>query len=55
MQQAWDKLAASPRVDMIIWFLLQGRGTGRGGWQSGLFIAGGSRKPSREIFERLGA
>ena len=53
MQQAWDKLAANPRVDMMIWFLLRDESRIGAGWQSGLFTVGGARKPSREIFERL--
>ena len=53
MQQAWDKLAAHPRVDMMIWFLLRDEGRVGPGWQSGLFTVGGKRKPSREVFERL--
>jgi hypothetical protein len=53
MQQAWNKLAANPRVDMMIWFLLRDESRVGSGWQSGLFTAAGARKPAREIFERL--
>ena len=28
MQQAWDKLKANPKVDMMIWFLLRDRDAG---------------------------
>ena len=47
------KLAANPRVDMMIWFLLRDEVRVATGWQSGLLTAGGARKPAREIFERL--
>ena len=53
LQQAWNKLAANPRVDMMIWFLLRDESRVGSGWQSGLFTAAGARKPAREIFERL--
>ena len=53
MKQAWTKLAANPKVDMMIWFLLQDEPRIPAGWQSGLYTAAGARKPSREIFERL--
>ncbi len=53
LQQAWTKLAANTKVDMMIWFLLRDEARVGAGWQSGLFTAAGARKPSREIFERL--
>lgn len=53
MQQAWTKLSANPKVDMMIWFLLRDERRVGAGWQSGLYTAAGARKPSREIFERL--
>ena len=44
MQQAWDKLKANPKVDMMIWFLLARRDAGvAGGWQSGRLH--GERRP----------
>ena len=55
MKQAWTKLAANPRVDMMIWFLLSDEARVGAGWQSGLYTVGGARKLSREIFERLAA
>ena len=55
MKQAWTKLAANPRVDMMVWFLLRDEARVEAGWQSGLYTVGGARKPSREIFERLAA
>lgn len=54
MQQAWDRLAANPRVDMFVWFLLRDEVRIGTGWQSGLYTASGKRKESREVFERLG-
>ena len=54
MQQAWDKVAAHPRVDVFIWFLLRDEQRVDAGWQSGIYTASGKRKPSREVFERLG-
>jgi len=53
LKQAWTKLAANPRVDMMIWFLLRDESRVGAGWQSGLYTAAGARKPAREIFERL--
>ena len=55
MQQAWDKLAAHPRVDIFIWFLLRDERRIGDGWQSGIYTASGKRKEARETFERLGA
>ena len=55
MQQAWDKLSANPKVDMMIWFLLKDESRVGAGWQSGLFFASGTRKPSRDVFARLGS
>jgi hypothetical protein len=52
MQQAWDKLAANPRVDMMIWFLLRDEAR-VDRWQSGLYTVTGARKTARETFERL--
>ena len=53
MDQAWAKLRASPKVDMMIWFLLKDETRVGSGWQSGLFYSDGTRKAAREIFERL--
>ena len=54
MRQAWDKVAANPRVDLFIWFLIQDEPRAGSGWQSGVYTSSGKRKPSREIYERLG-
>ena len=53
MQQAWDKLDANPKVDMMIWFLLEDetRGSAPAG-SPGCLHASGARKPSRETFEQ---
>ena len=53
MKQAWAKLAANPRVDMMIWFLLRDEARVDAGWQSGLYTVSGARKLARETFERL--
>ena len=50
MQQAWTKLAANPKVDMMIWFLLRDEARVGAGWQSGLFTATGVAKPARATF-----
>ena len=55
MREAWDKLALNPQVDMLIWFLFKDEARIGAGWQSGLFYIDGTRKPSREVFERLAA
>jgi hypothetical protein len=53
MKQAWAKLAASPKVDMMIWFLYRDEDRVGSGWQSGLYTAGGAKKPSRAAFLSL--
>jgi hypothetical protein len=53
MQQAWDKVAANPRVDVFIWFLLTDERRVDQGWQSGLYTAAGKAKPSRVTFKQL--
>jgi hypothetical protein len=55
LKQAWAKLAANPKVDMMIWFLLRDESRVASGWQSGLYTAAGARKPARAIFEKLHA
>ncbi len=54
MKQAWAKLGANPKVDMMIWFLWRDEARVAAGWQSGLFTTSGARKPARETFEHLG-
>ena len=51
MQQAWDKLKANPKVDMMIWFLLKDESRVGAGWQSGLCTASGAKKPASRAFE----
>ena len=53
MQQAWNKVAANPRVDVFIWFLLTDERRIDQGWQSGLYTVAGKAKPSRAVFKRL--
>ncbi len=56
MQEAWDALAANPRVDVFVWFLVRDeKRAGRvdDGWQSGLYTSAGKAKPSRNTFKRL--
>jgi Family of unknown function (DUF5722)/Glycosyl hydrolase catalytic core len=53
MQRAWDKLAANPRVDVFIWFLLTDEQRVSDGWQSGLYTVAGKAKPSRATFKQL--
>ena len=57
MKQAWTKLVANPKVDMMIWFLLRDEARVGAGWQSGLFFVGrhpqalarGLRAPRRSL------
>lgn len=42
----------SPRIDMMLWFLLRDEPE-TSGWQSGLFTAAGKKKPAFEAFRRL--
>ncbi len=53
MRQAWNKLAANPKVDMMIWFLLRDESRVYAGWRSGLYTTSGARKIARETFEEL--
>ena len=48
MQQAWDKLDANPKVDMMIWFLLKDEIAGRRRLAvRAVYTASGAKKPSR--------
>jgi hypothetical protein len=53
MKQAWTRLVASPKVDMMIWFLLRDEARVGAGWQSGLMYVGGTKKPSYNTFRNL--
>jgi len=55
MKQAWTKLAASPKVDMMIWFLYRDEERIGTGWQSGLYTTSGAVKPARAAFLSLSA
>ena len=52
MRQAWLKLVANPKVDMMIWFLLKDQ-PDLSGWQSGLMTVDGRLKPSFAAYERV--
>ena len=52
LTQAYKIARRNPRVTMMLWFLLRDEGR-LGGWQSGLFTAGGKRKPAYNAFRRL--
>jgi len=53
MRQAWAKLVANPKVDMMIWFLLKDESRIGAGWQSGLLTASGVKKPAFATFTGL--
>jgi hypothetical protein len=52
LREAFRIVRRHPRVDMMLWFLLQDEPR-LGGWQSGLFAANGSKKPAFGAFRRL--
>jgi hypothetical protein len=52
LTQAYKIARKNPRITMMLWFLLKDEGR-LGGWQSGLFTAGGKRKPAYNAFRRL--
>ena len=53
LQQAFDVARANPRIDVLLWFLVQDEAP-LGRWQSGLVTVAGKRKPSYAVFARLG-
>ena len=55
LTQAYGIAKRSPRIDMLLWFLLRDetRVLVREGWQSGLLYSGGRKKPSFAAFQRL--
>jgi len=55
LQQAYQIVRRTPRIDVMIWFLLRDepRKAGRDGWQSGLMTIRGQRKPAFNMFARL--
>jgi hypothetical protein len=55
MKQAWTKLVANSKVDMMIWFLLRDESRVGAGWQSGLTYVSGVKKPSYNVFKNLQA
>jgi hypothetical protein len=52
LTQAFAIARKSPRIDMMLWFLLKDEPT-VAGWQSGLLTASGAKKPSFAAFQRL--
>jgi hypothetical protein len=52
LRQAYALARRHPRIDMMLWFLLQDE-PALGGWQSGLFAADGKKKPAFGAFRRL--
>ena len=49
MGESFAIARAHPRIDMLLWFLLQDEGD-PARWQSGFIAADGKRKPSFEAF-----
>jgi hypothetical protein len=43
----------SPKIDLMIWFLLRDDRRIKNGWQSGFITAGGKKKPAFATFSRL--
>jgi hypothetical protein len=54
MKQAYTIAAANPRIDMMLWYLIQDDSS-HTGWQSGLQTANGTPKPSYHTFQQLTA
>jgi hypothetical protein len=52
LTKAYQIARKNPRITMMLWFLLKDEGR-LGGWQSGLFTAGGRKKPAFDAFRRL--
>jgi hypothetical protein len=52
LTQAYKIARRNPKITMMLWFLLKDEGR-LGGWQSGLFTAGGKKKPAYDAFRRL--
>jgi hypothetical protein len=52
MRQAYALARAHPRIDLLLWFLLQDE-PDPARWQSGLVSATGERKPSFQVFRSI--
>jgi hypothetical protein len=52
LAQAYSIARKNPRVDMMVWFLIKDERR-LGGWQSGFYTVGGTRKPAYTAFRRL--
>ena len=53
MSQAVAKVRKTPKIDMLVWFLLRDDRRIANGWQSGLVTARGKKKPAYATFSRL--
>jgi hypothetical protein len=54
LTQAFAIAKKSPRIDMMLWFLLRDDPNANG-WQSGLVTARGAKKPAFKAFQKLAA
>jgi hypothetical protein len=54
LTQAFGIARLSPRIDLMLWFLLKDE-PNLSGWQSGLITYGGRKKPAFAAFQRLAA
>jgi hypothetical protein len=52
LTKAYAVARKNPRITMMLWFLLRDERR-LSGWQSGLFTAGGRKKPAYDAFRRL--
>jgi hypothetical protein len=52
LTKAYAIARKNPRISMMLWFLLRDEGR-LGGWQSGFFTVGGTKKPAYNAFRRL--
>ena len=54
LTQAFAIARSNPRIQMMLWFLLEDEPT-LSGWQSGLITTSGAKKPAFAAFERMAA
>jgi hypothetical protein len=52
LTKAYSIARKNPRITMMLWFLIRDEGR-LGGWQSGFFTVGGTKKPAYNAFRRL--
>ena len=55
LREAFARARKSPRIDMMLWFLLRDEPNIASGWQSGFFDVRGRRKPSYNAFRAVAA